>query len=58
MPLLQGLRRVRERLEVSVRELSAKSGVSAASISDFEELATPDGLAPDCTQAGKGFGST
>ena len=38
MPLLQGLRRVRERLRVSVRELSAKSGVSADSISDFEEL--------------------
>ncbi len=38
MPLLQGLRRVRERLEVSVMELSAKSGVSADSICDFEEL--------------------
>jgi transcriptional regulator with XRE-family HTH domain len=38
MPLLQGLRRVRERLGVSVRELSAKSGVSVDSISDFEEL--------------------
>jgi transcriptional regulator with XRE-family HTH domain len=38
MPLLQGLRRVRERLGVSVRELSAKSGVSTDSISDFEEL--------------------
>ncbi len=38
VPLLQGLRRVRERLGVSVRELSAKSGVSADSISNFEEL--------------------
>ena len=38
MPLLQGLRRVRERLGVSVRELAAKSGVSADSISNFEEL--------------------
>ena len=38
MPLLQGLRRVRERRGVSVRQLSAKSGVSADSISDFEEL--------------------
>ncbi len=38
MPLLQSLRRVRERLGVSVRELCAKSGVSVDSISDFEEL--------------------
>jgi transcriptional regulator with XRE-family HTH domain len=38
VPLLQGLRGVRERLGVSVRELAAKSGVSADSISDFEEL--------------------
>lgn len=35
MPLLQSLRRVRE---VSVRQLSAKSGVSADFVSDFEEL--------------------
>jgi transcriptional regulator with XRE-family HTH domain len=38
MPLLQSLRRVREERGVSVRQLSAKSGVSADSISDFEEL--------------------
>ncbi len=38
MPLLQSLRRVREGRGVSVRQLSAKSGVSADSISDFEEL--------------------
>ena len=38
MPLLQSLRRVRKRRGVSVRQLSAKSGVSADSISDFEEL--------------------
>ncbi len=36
--MLQGLRRVRKRRGVSVRQLSAKSGVSADSISDFEEL--------------------
>ncbi len=38
MPLLQSLRSVREGRGVSVRQLSAKSGVSADSISDFEEL--------------------
>jgi transcriptional regulator with XRE-family HTH domain len=38
MPLLQSLRRMREERGVSVRQLSAKSGVSADSISDFEEL--------------------
>ncbi len=38
VPLLQGLRGVRERLGVSVQELAAKSGVSADSISNFEEL--------------------
>ena len=38
MPLLQSLRRVREGRGMSVRQLSAKSGVSADSISDFEEL--------------------
>ncbi len=37
-PLLQSLKRVREERGVSVRQLSAKSGVSADSISDFEEL--------------------
>jgi transcriptional regulator with XRE-family HTH domain len=38
MPLLQSLKRVREERGVSVRHLSAKSGVSANLISDFEEL--------------------
>jgi transcriptional regulator with XRE-family HTH domain len=38
MPLLQRLKRVREERGMDPRELSAKSGVSADSISDFEEL--------------------
>ena len=38
MPLLQSLKRVREASRMELRELSAKSGVSADSISDFEEL--------------------
>lgn len=38
MPLLQRLKRVREERGMSPRELSARSGVSADSISDFEEL--------------------
>jgi transcriptional regulator with XRE-family HTH domain len=38
MPLLQSLKRVRKERGVTVRQLSAKSGVSADSISDFEEL--------------------
>jgi len=38
MPLLQRLKRVREERGMSVHELSARSGVSASSISDFEEL--------------------
>ena len=38
MPLLQRLKRVREERGMNPRELSAKSGVSADSISDFEEL--------------------
>jgi DNA-binding XRE family transcriptional regulator len=38
MPLLQQLKRVREERGMSPRELSARSGVSADSISDFEEL--------------------
>ena len=38
MPLLQSLKRLREERGVGMRELSAKSGVSADSISDFEEL--------------------
>ena len=38
MPLLQSLKRVREERQMTVRQLSARSGVSADSISDFEEL--------------------
>ena len=38
MPLLQRLKSVRKERGMSLRELSAKSGVSADSISDFEEL--------------------
>lgn len=38
MPLLQNLKRVREERQMTVRRLSARSGVSADSISDFEEL--------------------
>ncbi len=38
VPLLQGLKRVREGRGVSMRQLSARSGVSAGFISDFEEL--------------------
>ena len=38
MPLLQKLKRVREDCGMDMRELSARSGVSANSISDFEEL--------------------
>ena len=38
MPLLLRLTRVREERGMDPRELSAKSGVSADSISDFEEL--------------------
>ena len=38
MPLLQRLKRVREERGMDPRELSAKSGVSADSILDFEEL--------------------
>jgi transcriptional regulator with XRE-family HTH domain len=38
MPLLQQLKRVREERGMSPRELSARTGVSADSISDFEEL--------------------
>ncbi len=37
MPLLQKLKRLREERGMSPRELSARSGVSADSISDFEE---------------------
>ncbi len=38
MPLLQRLKRVREGRGMDPRELSARCGVSADSISDFEEL--------------------
>jgi transcriptional regulator with XRE-family HTH domain len=38
MPLLQRLKRVREERGMDPRELSARSGVSSDSISDFEEL--------------------
>ncbi len=38
MPLLQSLKRVREERQMTLRQLSAKSGVSADSISNFEEL--------------------
>jgi transcriptional regulator with XRE-family HTH domain len=36
--LLGNLKRVREERSMTVRQLSAASGVSADSISDFEEL--------------------
>ncbi len=38
MPLLQSLKRVREERRMTLQQLSAKSGVSADSISDFEEM--------------------
>jgi transcriptional regulator with XRE-family HTH domain len=38
MPLLQRLKRLREERGMGLRQLSAKSGVSADSISDFEAL--------------------
>jgi transcriptional regulator with XRE-family HTH domain len=38
MPLLQRLKSVRKERGMDRRELSARSGVSADSISDFEEL--------------------
>jgi transcriptional regulator with XRE-family HTH domain len=38
MPLLQSLKRVREERRMTLQELSARSGVSADSISNFEEL--------------------
>ncbi len=37
-PLLQNLKRVREERRMTGRRLSARSGVSANSIADFEEL--------------------
>jgi transcriptional regulator with XRE-family HTH domain len=38
MPLLQSLKRIREERRMTLEQLSARSGVSADSISDFEEL--------------------
>ncbi len=38
MPLLQSLKQVRNERQMTLRQLSAKSGVSADSISNFEEL--------------------
>jgi transcriptional regulator with XRE-family HTH domain len=38
MPMLQSLKRIRWQRRMTVRQLSAKSGVSADSIFDFEEL--------------------
>ena len=38
MPLLQSLKRVREERRMTVRQLSARSGISVDSISSFEEL--------------------
>ena len=38
MPLLQRLKRVREERGISLHGLSARTGVSSDSISDFEEL--------------------
>ncbi len=38
MPLLQSLKRVREERRMTLRQLSARSGVSMDSISEYEEL--------------------
>jgi transcriptional regulator with XRE-family HTH domain len=38
MPLLQSLKRIRKNYGMSIQQLSARSGVSADSIRDFEEL--------------------
>jgi transcriptional regulator with XRE-family HTH domain len=38
MPLLQNLKRVRDERQMTLQQLSAKSGVSADSISNFEEM--------------------
>jgi transcriptional regulator with XRE-family HTH domain len=38
MPLLQSLKRVRQERQMTLLQLSAKSGVSADSISNFEEM--------------------
>ncbi len=38
MPLLQNLKRVRQERETTVRQLSARSGVAATTISKLENL--------------------
>jgi transcriptional regulator with XRE-family HTH domain len=38
MPLLQSLKKVRQERQMTLQQLSAKSGVSADSISNFEEM--------------------
>ena len=38
MPLLQSLKRLRQERRMTLRQLSAKSGISADSISNFEEM--------------------
>ena len=38
MPLLQSLKRIRKNYGMSIQQLSARSGVSADSIRDFEEV--------------------
>ncbi len=38
MPLLQSLKQVRNERQMTLQQLSARSGVSADSISNFEEL--------------------
>jgi transcriptional regulator with XRE-family HTH domain len=38
MPLLQSLKRIREMRRITIRELSARSGVSATTISHAENL--------------------
>ncbi len=38
MPLLQNLKRVREERQMTVQRLSARSGISADSITNYEEL--------------------
>jgi transcriptional regulator with XRE-family HTH domain len=38
MPLLQNLKQVREERRMTVQQVSARSDVSADSISDYEEL--------------------
>ena len=38
MPLLQSLKRIRKNYGTSVQQLSVRSGVSADSIRDFEEV--------------------